>query len=277
MPPPRTAVAAPRPRLHPFSGGTGRRARSNKTGLARCHCAPGRPAGLPRARPTAPTVAGDDSDRSARRRPRSVAAARHPRARVRRHAGRRIRRPVVRRARRRRRQGRAAGRRPVARPRAVRVGTRSAGERVVRLLQRRQALSRRRPGRTGRSCGCSPILPPGQTSSCAARRAGDDWITDAMLDAAIEDNPGSIVVDISTYGRQSGDASMSDLLALRARAGCCSSTSTATATPCATAASWRRSMRHATPCWPSSPRCAAGSPTGSVGGSTSRRRPRSRR
>jgi crotonobetainyl-CoA:carnitine CoA-transferase CaiB-like acyl-CoA transferase len=46
--------------------------------------------------------------------------------------------------------------------------------------------------------------------------AGNDWVTDAMLDAAVADNAALIVVDISTFGRQSGDASMSDLLALAA-------------------------------------------------------------
>ncbi|MCU1501568.1 MAG: L-carnitine dehydratase/bile acid-inducible protein, partial [Ilumatobacteraceae bacterium] len=46
--------------------------------------------------------------------------------------------------------------------------------------------------------------------------SGDDWIDDEALHDAQLANPGLVVVDISTYGRQSGDASMSDLLALAA-------------------------------------------------------------
>ena len=49
-----------------------------------------------------------------------------------------------------------------------------------------------------------------------ATNDGVDWLTDRQLDAASHANPGLIVVDISTFGRQSGDASMSDLLALAA-------------------------------------------------------------
>lgn len=49
-----------------------------------------------------------------------------------------------------------------------------------------------------------------------ATNDGVDWLTDEQLDAARETNPGLIVVDVSTFGRRSGDASMSDLLALAA-------------------------------------------------------------
>jgi crotonobetainyl-CoA:carnitine CoA-transferase CaiB-like acyl-CoA transferase len=47
-------------------------------------------------------------------------------------------------------------------------------------------------------------------------RSGERWISDAELDAIERDNPGVIVVDLSTFGRLAGRQGMSDLLALAA-------------------------------------------------------------
>jgi crotonobetainyl-CoA:carnitine CoA-transferase CaiB-like acyl-CoA transferase len=47
-------------------------------------------------------------------------------------------------------------------------------------------------------------------------RSGKEWLSDAQLDAVERDNPGVVVVDISTFGALAERTGMSDLLALAA-------------------------------------------------------------